>query len=147
MIVRPSVIIVKDNRVLLMKYNYNGQEVYGLPGGNPDDADTLQSTVVRELKEELNLDIQVGNLMLVGEVIFPERKKSTLHCVFWGEITGGAPGLNPEHTSAQEYVWMDINKIESVNMYPNIGKNIRDLVIQGRPSGTVYTGQIKQQWF
>lgn len=148
MLVRPSVVILTDNKLLLLKYNYGGHDVYGLPGGNPDEDDTLEDTIVRELKEELNLDVEVLQLIIAGEVIFKEKSKSTLHCVFSGRVASGPPVINPEHTSALGYEWKDINELDTINMYPNIGKHIKAWVSgeSSSPSGP-YIGQIKQQWF
>ena len=35
--VRPSVVIVENNCVLLMRYRYGQTDVYNLPGGNVDN--------------------------------------------------------------------------------------------------------------
>lgn len=146
MIVRPSMIILQDNKILLLKYNYNGQDVFGLPGGNPDDGETLAQTLVRELQEELNLIVEVDKLALIGEVILAEKKKSTLHCVFWGRIIGGSPETNPVHTTAAGYVWLDADELDNVSMYPNVGRYIKDLIQKGNLSDS-YIGLIHQQWF
>ena len=145
MIVRPSMIILQDNRILLMKYNYNGQDLFGLPGGNPDDGETLAQTLVRELQEELNLIVEVDKLALIGEVILEGKKKSTLHCVFWGRIISGSPEANPEHTTASGYVWLDADELDTISMYPNVGRYIKDLVRGKLPNP--YIGLIPQQWF
>ncbi len=57
--IRPSVIIVKDDKVLLLKYLYESTEVYAIPGGNLEFGESLSETVVRELKEELNLEVSL----------------------------------------------------------------------------------------
>jgi len=146
MIVRPSIIIYRDNKILLLKYNYNGTDVYGLPGGNPDPGETMKETLVRELKEELNIDIILGELVIAGEVISAENNKTTLHCVFRGVIVSGEPEINSDETTALEVVWKDISDLDKINMYPNVGEQIKVLVQQDeiiRP----YIGRIKQQWF
>lgn len=145
--VRPSVIILDEDKILLMKYNYGGNEVYALPGGNPDDVETLEETLVRELEEELNLHIEVTALVLAGEVIFRENGKSTLHCVFLGRILSGKPHLNPEHTSALSVEWIPLSETAELNMYPNIGKHILDLADQNPIIKSQYIGRIQQNWF
>ena len=144
--VRPAIIILQDNKILLLKYNYNGQDVYGLPGGNPDDRETLAQTLVRELQEELNIIVGVDKLAFMGEVILAEKKKSALHCVFWGRIISGLPETNPEHTTAAGYVWLDADELDTVSMYPNVGRYIKDLVQKGDLPHP-YIGLIPQQWF
>ena len=143
--VRPSIIIVQDSKLLLMRYIYGGQDVFGLPGGNPDENETLENTLIRELKEELNIKIELERLALVGEVIFPEKNQSTLHCLFIGRITAGAPQLNPAETTALECLWVDLAQLDSLNLYPNVGAHIQN-VVQQKPQN-VYIGLIAQNWY
>ena len=143
--VRPSILIIQDKKLLLMRYNYGGQDVFGLPGGNPDESETLENTLIRELKEELNIQIEVGQLALVGEVIFPEKHQSTLHCLFLGHVTAGAPQLNPAETTALECLWVDLTQLDSLNLYPNVGAHIQNVVHQ-KPQN-VYVGLIPQNWY
>jgi len=145
--VRPSMVIVKDKKILVMKYNYNGNTVYGLPGGNPDRDETLEQTLIRELKEELNLEVAVGPLILTGEVIFAEKNKSTLHCVFLGASFSGSPALNPDHTTALTAEWKEVAEIDSLNLYPNVGQHIKSLLNENKPDTNIYIGRIDQKWF
>lgn len=145
--VRPSVVILDGDKILLMKYNYSGNEVYALPGGNPDSAETLKETLLRELEEELRLRIAISELVLVGEVIFRENGKSTLHCIFLGNIQSGKPELNPEHTSALSFEWVPLSKLSALNMYPNVGIHIQALTDHQSKTKSQYIGQIQQNWF
>jgi ADP-ribose pyrophosphatase YjhB (NUDIX family) len=145
--VRPCLAIIQDNKILLLKYNYSGNDVFGLPGGNPEPGDTLAQTVTRELKEELNLEVTVENLLLTGEVIFLEKGLSTLHCLFSGSITSGVPQINPAETSALKAVWVEVDKIDSLNLYPNVGRELKELLTTRENRANPYIGRINQQWF
>ena len=147
MIVRPSILILRNNKILLLKYNYNGNDVYGLPGGNPDSDETLHNTLIRELREELKIDVKVNEMVFVGEVTIPGKRKATLHCVFRGEVTGGTPETNPDETSALGYTWMAVEDLDSLNIYPNIGKHIKSYVHNEQKTENIYIGQIEQKWF
>ncbi|MCF0049720.1 NUDIX hydrolase [Dyadobacter chenwenxiniae] len=122
--VRPSAIIFQDERVLTLRYCYGDQEVYALPGGNPDPGECLSQALSRELHEELGVQTEVNHMALCGEVIWPEVKKETLHIVFLASITEGIPALNPVHTSALEMVWLPLAELDSKLLYPNVGKQI-----------------------
>ena len=50
-------IIIKDNRVLLIKQNIG---FYGFPKGHVEDGETEEETAIREVKEETNLDITIN---------------------------------------------------------------------------------------
>jgi 8-oxo-dGTP diphosphatase len=138
--IRPSVAIVKDGKLMLMKYVYGGVEVYNLPGGNAEEMEAIAETVERELMEELKLSVKTNQLLLVGETHQISKNNSVLHLVFDATIITGNPILNPEHTTALEVVWISVDEIHLLNMYPNVGR----LLFKNQ---TPYVGQIPQQWF
>jgi 8-oxo-dGTP diphosphatase len=139
--VRPSVVIIENDCVLLMRYRYGQTDVYNLPGGNVDKGETLSQTVVRELQEELGVEIAVEKMLLLGEVLMPEPKKDVLHCVFLGKIMKGKPILNPEHTSALEIVWKPIDALKDLDMYPNVGAYLQE------SADFQYIGRVEQEWY
>lgn len=143
--IRPAILIIENGQVLTMQYNYGGQEVYNLPGGNLELGEHLSDTLAREMQEELGIEVLVGEMVLVGEVYFEDRKKHTLHLLFEGKITAGIPTLNPKETSALAIKWLTINDLKEVNLYPNLSKSIKDY-LEGKLSNK-YIGKIDQQWF
>ena len=143
--VRPSIAIVENNHLLLMKYRYGNTNVYNLPGGNVDKGETLTETVARELIEELGIKVEVGTMILLGDVIMPEGKEDVLHCVFEGKILTGKPVLNPKETSALALVWMPLVELHELEMYPNVGAELQRFYLKG--SGIDYMGRIAQRWF
>ena len=143
--VRPSVVIIENDCVLLMRYRYGQTDVYNLPGGNVDKGETLAQTVVRELQEELGIEIAVEKMILVGEMLMHEKKKDVLHCVFLAKIIGGKPILNPAETSALEVVWKPIRELNSLDMYPNVGADLERILLED--VGFQYVGRVEQEWY
>jgi 8-oxo-dGTP diphosphatase len=139
--VRPSVVIIENDCLLLMRYRYGQTDVYNLPGGNVDKGETLTQTVVRELQEELGIEIAVEKMILVGEMLMPEPQKDVLHCVFLAKIIEGKPVLNPMETSALEVVWKPIKELNSLAMYPNVGVYLQEVV------DFQYVGRVEQEWY
>ena len=143
--VRPSIAIVENNHLLLMQYRYGNTDVYNLPGGNVDKSETLTETVVRELMEELGIEVGLKEMILLGDVIMPEGKEDVLHCVFEGKILSGKPVLNPKETSALAVVWIPLVDLHELEMYPNIGAQLQRFYLKGRRID--YMGRIGQKWF
>ncbi len=55
-------VITDDNQnVLLLKQTYDNEK-WGLPGGSPEPPETLQATLMRECREEINCDIEIKYL-------------------------------------------------------------------------------------
>lgn len=57
-------IIIRDGKLLVARSH--GKETFIMPGGKPEGDETPKQTLVRELKEELNLSIVEGDLELFG---------------------------------------------------------------------------------
>ncbi len=147
--VRPSALIwrVQDSQteVLLMRYCYGGQDVFALPGGNPDRGEILPETIVRELHEELGVRVDVGEMILAGEMLLTERNDDVLHVVFAARNLQGIPELNPAETSALELVWKPIADLSQLNLYPNVGARLLPWFSSATYLG--YIGRIEQRYF
>ena len=139
MTVRPAVLLTERGHALLLHYRYGGSNVYQLPGGNPDPGETLPQTLVRELREELAVAIEVGPLLLMGEVQRPGSPDAVLHCVFAGQIIGGVPVPQPGHTKALAAVWQPLARLPALHLYPNVGAFLAE-------ARRGYVGKIEQVW-
>ncbi len=143
--VRPSIAIIENNNILLMRYRYGNTDVYNLPGGNVDKGEILTETIIRELREELGIEVEVGEMILCGDVIMPEGKEDVLHGVFEGKIITGKPTLNPKETSALAVVWLPLVDLQNLEMYPNVGAELQRFFLKRQRID--YMGKVGQKWF
>ena len=147
--VRPAALIWRQNddqtEILLMRYQYGGQDVFALPGGNCDRGETLPETVIRELKEELDVSVDIGEMILAGEMLLTERNDDVLHVVFATRNLRGYPKLNSVETTAQELVWVPVVGVDQLNLYPNIGAKLQPWFTSATYLG--YVGRIEQRYF
>jgi 8-oxo-dGTP diphosphatase len=144
--VRPALAIYRDDQILLMRYRYGNFDVYALPGGNPDPGEGLPETLERELHEELQLDVEVFGFMFCGVVSRSKQAEDVLHCVFYGEVFDGEPILDPAHTTALAVEWIAVDKLPSLNLYPNVGTALEEYFHSRKPT-TQYLGKIEQAYF
>lgn len=89
---------------------YKGQ--WEFPGGKIEAGETPQQALVREIKEELNTIIKVGELIGTIEFDYPKFHLS-MDC-FWSEIIDG----NLELIEAEDAKWLTRETIDSVNWLP-----------------------------
>ena len=147
--VRPSALIWRKNNnlieVLLMRYSYGGQDVFALPGGSPDRGEILPETIIREVREELGISIEVGEMILAGEMLLSQRNEDVLHVVFAVRTFTGTPVLNPEETTALDISWKPVSELDQLNLYPNIGAKLMPWFSSASYLG--YIGRIEQQYF
>lgn len=147
--VRPSALLWRQfdgqTQVLLMRYNYGGQDVFALPGGNPDRGEILTQTIIREIREELGVSVELGEMILAGEMLLSERNDDVLHVVFAARNLKGEPTLNSNETTALNLVWIPVNELDKLNLYPNIGAKLQPWFSSATYLG--YVGRIEQQYF
>ena len=71
-----AAIIIKDNRILCTqrskhKYSYISEK-FEFPGGKVEDGETEVEALVREIQEELSIDIAVQSKFLTIEHVYPD---------------------------------------------------------------------------
>lgn len=82
------------------------------PGGKIEVGETPQEALVREIREELEADIMVGDLIETIEYDYPAFHLS-MDC-FWAEIVSGDLVLK-EHEAAK---WLTKEELDSVEWLP-----------------------------
>ena len=147
--VRPSALIWRQQNnqteVLLMRYCYGGRDVFALPGGNPNRGEILTETIIREIREELGISVDLGEMILAGEMLLTQRNDDVLHVVFAARHINGEPALNPAETTALDLVWLPVSDLNTLNLYPNIGARIQPWFNSATYLG--YVGRIEQKYF
>ena len=79
------------------------------PGGKIEEGETPQEALVREIKEELETEIAVGELIDTVEYDYPSFHLS-MDC-FWAEIVSGNLVLK-EHEAAKWLTRAELNSVE-----------------------------------
>ncbi|MCB7317731.1 (deoxy)nucleoside triphosphate pyrophosphohydrolase [Lacrimispora sp. 210928-DFI.3.58] len=82
------------------------------PGGKIEQGETPQQALIREIKEELDTDIKVGNLIDTIEYDYPAFHLS-MDC-FWAEVISG----NLELREAEDARWLTKDELDSVEWLP-----------------------------
>ena len=123
-------VLIKDNKVLLTK---NGDD-YSLPGGHSQIGETSRETIIREFKEETGLDVEPINVISTYENFWKwDDKDCHQLCIYYKlKMVDEAKELVPNpDTKGIEYVWLELEKLKSINLYPigisaHISNNITD---------------------
>lgn len=126
--VRVSAVLIINNKLLVNKYS---EDSYCLPGGYVELGETSFDAIKREIKEELNAEIEVERIMGFCENFFTNIRKERTHGIdFYYKVKPidlNSINLNDydytENDHGYEIIhhfkWLDINKLENYNLLPN----------------------------
>lgn len=72
-------VIVKEGKLLALKMHENGGTYYILPGGGQKHGENLHQALERECKEELGVEVEIGELIFVREYIGKNHELAAYH--------------------------------------------------------------------
>lgn len=108
-----AAIIKYENKILATQRGY-GEFAGGweFPGGKMEEGETSEQALIREIKEELEADIDIVKYVDTVEYDYP-KFHLTMHC-YLSTITSGELVLK-EHNSAK---WLTREELKSVDWLP-----------------------------
>jgi 8-oxo-dGTP diphosphatase len=59
--------IFKNNQILMTKHDYPDKTFWTLPGGGLETGETFEEAVIREVREEVNLNVKVVGFLFSGQ--------------------------------------------------------------------------------
>ncbi|MDD6057878.1 MAG: (deoxy)nucleoside triphosphate pyrophosphohydrolase [Clostridiales bacterium] len=121
-----AAVIREKDKIFATQRGYGAFEGgWEFPGGKPEEGETAQEALVREIKEELDIEIAVGELIDTVEYDYPTFHLS-MQC-FWCEVVSGTLTLK-EHKAAK---WLGEDELQAVEWLPadvNLVKKIGRLM-------------------
>ncbi len=100
--------------ILLTRRNVNPfKELWCLPGGHIEDFEAAETAVVREVKEETNLDFAPEQFVGWFEEIFPEHRFHAVALAFAG---AGSGALQEQPDEVSEMAWFTLDEALSMQL-------------------------------
>ena len=138
---RVAPVIVKDDAILLVRHIKGGKTYWLLPGGGVEYGESLAEALIREVKEEANLDILIGHLILVNDSIPPDRHRHVVNLYFTAEVTGGQLVMGSDDNLA-ELRYVPLDELTELEFYPDVRHELLQAIRAGYPDRAAYLGNL-----
>jgi 8-oxo-dGTP diphosphatase len=132
---RAAVILIQNDKIALIERHRSGKHYLVFPGGKIETGEIAAFAAQRELKEELGLDVEIGQM--VAEVWY----EGTPQYYFLGRTIGGRFGIGngkemsslPESKKGSHLpVWVPVDDLLSQPVLPKL---MAELVVSSYHSG------------
>lgn len=131
---RVAGVCIHDDHVLL--HRAEPDDFWALPGGRCELLEASTQTLLREMREEIQLDIQVGRLLWIIENFFTHHEEQVHELALYYEfnlpdhcalLNKGASHTGGDFTSSGlavrlEYKWFRLDELPRVRLYPTFFK-------------------------
>ena len=102
--------VIKKNDLFLIanrSFEDNSQGIWEFPGGKVEENETFTSALIREIKEELSMNIKVGNK--IATIDLNKTDKNIYVHYYYAIILSGQISLNVH----SEFKWVPHNQLKS----------------------------------
>ena len=119
-------IIINDNKMYFIYRVKENDDYYVFPGGGLEAGETINECLVRELKEEINIEVDI-----VKELYRLEREDSVEYYILCKHISGvfgvsdGPEYVSLEYKNRGQYIpcTLNLNELQQYNIVPEVIKN------------------------
>lgn len=128
--VRVAGILIENNKILLIEHLKKNKKYWLVPGGGVDWGESTAEALIREYKEETNLDITVEKFLFLSETIAPNKKKHVINLYFQIKIIKNSiynMKLGDER-NLTDLKFITKEEIENIKLYPNIKTQLIQLL-------------------
>ncbi len=109
---RACVAIIENEQVLMVRQTYRGEIIWTFPGGSIEPEETAEAAAIREVHEEIGLDVRIDRCLYHGQ----RQRASGSYTCFNGTIVGGTLRLGEDMTpdgaaELHEVAWLPLNSL------------------------------------
>lgn len=142
-------VIIRDQKLLVIKNTTDGQNWYILPGGGQDHGESLEDALKRECMEEASIQVEVGDILFVRDYIsrnheFAETENDAHQVEFMFQCTI-AQDVQPEMGDVIDQwqtgvKWLPLHRLSEFDLYPSV---LKEALSEGIPErASIYLGDV-----
>ena len=112
-----------DDEILIVKRHPKSRtdpEMWELPGGKVEKGEHFTNALIREIKEETNLDCEVGDFCEAVQNDYMHKR--TVQLIMYLDDVSGDVKISEEHT---DWMWANLDKIETLEISTSLEKVLK----------------------
>lgn len=120
-----GMVFVKEGKVLLSKRRIEPRKgIYDIIGGFLNEDEYPKKGIIREVKEETNLDVKIEKILGIYRDTYGENNEPTLNIIYIGKIISGE--IKPQD-DISELRWFNLEKTKDLKLFKNVKEALSDL--------------------
>ncbi|MCB9471402.1 MAG: NUDIX hydrolase [Candidatus Obscuribacterales bacterium] len=139
---RVSVVVLDDEgNILLVRHRKGKKRHWVLPGGRLEHGESFEECARREMVEETGLEVKIDRFLYISEALAPDRSRHIVNIFVKATVIGGLLKCGEEKVlDAVDYI--PVAKLETLKLFPPVGKQIIELARGAEPRGIKYLGNL-----
>lgn len=121
--VRVAAVVVRGDRLLLVRQRKGENTYWLLPGGGLDYGESIEQCARREVHEETGLEIEVKKFLYMSEAIAPDQSRHILNVYVLGTALGGTL-TTPDEPNIEEVAFVPFADLKGLVMFPAIAESL-----------------------
>lgn len=117
-----SVVKNEENKILVLRRHPKSKthpHKWELPGGKTEKGELFDEALIREVKEETDLDVKVGDFCEAVQDDYPHKR--TVQLIMYSKDIKGEVKISDEH---DDWMWASIDEIKSLDITSSLEKII-----------------------
>lgn len=133
-VIRATAVLIEGDRILLVRENVANNRNWSLPGGKMEQGESLHQCLIREMREETGLVVNVGRMLYLGE-----RKMRDLHVIHatFEVSLENETAVSDTHAPLKEFV-----RLGDLEAY-GFSQKFKELAMNNFPRAGSYVGAIE----
>ena len=135
--VRITGVLIENDEILLVKQKLSDKRNWSLPGGRLECGETISQGIVREMKEETGLDVEIDKLLYLCDVAASDN--TILHITFLLKRIGGKIMLPTNEFDANPIHDVKFVPVSELKQY-GFSEKFMQIINDGFPGAGSYAG-------
>lgn len=113
--VAQKIILIRDKKVLITRDSRD--QIWELPGGRLNEGENPQTGVLREVEEELGVDVAVERVVYINQFLHSNNKPA-LVIIYQARLVDESAVFSPDPLEVAQMEWVDALDWHTYSYYP-----------------------------